>query len=409
MVDNSAFESDKNYNLPKNWTISSLEALGRFSKGKGIAKSLAQSGDIPCVRYGELYTDHHNVVRHYKSFISPDVARESARIEFGDQLFAGSGEKKEEIGKSAAFIDTFEAYAGGDIVIFSPKEIDPVFLGYALNSELVGVQKEKAAQGDSVVHIYSSSLRKIELTYPISKQEQQAIADALSDADALIASLEKLIEKQQRLYQATMSELFVSGAETESKKNNWSLKTVEHFGAVVTGGTPPTSDKSYWGGFVPWITPSDISENTHVSFGERNITEQGLSGIRGVPANSLLVTCIASIGKNAITQVAGSCNQQINAIIPNANFDVNFLYFLFEYHKEAFRKSAGVTATPIISKEQLLRTEFFVPTLPIQRRIAEILLASQENILEHQVRLSKAKKVKAGMMQELLTGRARLI
>ena len=107
--------------------------------------------------------------------------------------------------------------------------------------------------------------------------------------------------------------------------------------------------------------------------------------------------------------MSGSCNQQINAIIPNTNFDVNFLYFLFEYHKEAFIKSAGITATPIISKEQFLRTEFSVPSLAIQRHIADILAASQENLSLLKNRLNKAKKIKEGMMQELLTGRTRLV
>ena len=290
----------------------------------------------------------------------------------------------------------------------SVKNISKEFIFYQLEALKKKID-EAATQGGIFTNLTVDGFSNFEIDLPVSLREQHAIADVLSDADALIASLEKLIKKQQRLYQATMSKLFAPGAETESVKNNWSLKIVENFGAVVTGGTPPTSDKSNWGGHVPWITPSDISENTHISFGERSITKKGLSGIRVVPANSLLVTCIASIGKNAITQFSGSCNQQINAIIPNANFDVNFLYFLFEYHKESFLNSAGITATPIISKEQFLRTEFFVPTLPIQKQISEILVASQENLLQVKNRLLKAKKVKAGMMHELLTGRTRLI
>lgn len=138
--------------IPDDWEVSIIGALGVFSKGAGIKKDEAASGYIPCVRYGEIYTHHNDIVRDFNSRISPAVAATSKRIRKGDILFTGSGETKEEIGKSVAFISDIEACAGGDIVILSPRRADSSFLGYLLNAPYVARQKASKGQGDAVVH-----------------------------------------------------------------------------------------------------------------------------------------------------------------------------------------------------------------------------------------------------------------
>ncbi len=123
--------------IPEDWDVKKLGEIGSFSKGQGIRKDQSQSGEIPCIRYGELYTRHSHYIKQYYSFISKEVALTSYKLAVGDILFAGSGETKEEIGKCAAFIDDIEVYAGGDVVIFSPFNTDSLFLGYLLNSPIV--------------------------------------------------------------------------------------------------------------------------------------------------------------------------------------------------------------------------------------------------------------------------------
>src|SRR5690606_34604509 len=81
------------------WEVKTLAQIGEFSKGQGITKVDANSGSIPCVRYGELYTKHNDHIKHFYSFISPEVAKTAKKLKKGDILFAGSGETKEEIGK----------------------------------------------------------------------------------------------------------------------------------------------------------------------------------------------------------------------------------------------------------------------------------------------------------------------
>ena len=116
--------------IPEDWGILELGKIGKFSKGSGIKKDDSQSGEIAWVRYGEIYTKHNHVVKNYYSFISHEVAKNAKKLKRGDVLFAGSGETKEDIGKSVAVIDDIDVYAGGDIVVFSPLNSDSIFLFY---------------------------------------------------------------------------------------------------------------------------------------------------------------------------------------------------------------------------------------------------------------------------------------
>jgi len=188
------------------WGAKRLGALGAFLKGSGVKKDEAISGDLPCVRYGEIYTHHDDVVREFNSFISVAVAATSTPLQKGDVLFAGSGETKEEIGKAVAFVHECEAYAGGDIVVFRPDGANALFLGYYLNSRPIQKQKASRGQGDAVVHISAASLAAIELAIP-SLPEQTAIAEVLTEMDAELMGLGQRREKTSALKQAMMQEL----------------------------------------------------------------------------------------------------------------------------------------------------------------------------------------------------------
>ncbi len=188
------------------WEVKRLGKLGEFLKGKGVTRDQAQSGTLPCIRYGEIYTTHRDYIRAFQSWISAEVASTATRLRSGDVLFAGSGETKEEIGKCVAFVGDREAYAGGDIVILRPRDIDPLFFGYAMNTPSVNRQKASLGQGDAVVHISAAALADVSLPVP-EKPEQTAIAEVLSDMDAEIAALEAKLAKARRLKQGMMQEL----------------------------------------------------------------------------------------------------------------------------------------------------------------------------------------------------------
>lgn len=188
------------------WVPKRLGELGTFLKGSGVKKDEARSGELPCIRYGEIYTHHDDYVRSFNSWISREVADTATPLRRGDILLAGSGETKEEIGKCVALVDDVEAYAGGDIVILRPTGEDSLFLGYLLNTPAITSQKASRGQGDAVVHISAGALASINLSLP-SLDEQTAIAKVLFDMDAELAALEARRDKTRALKQGMMQEL----------------------------------------------------------------------------------------------------------------------------------------------------------------------------------------------------------
>ena len=191
-------------------------------------------------------------------------------------------------------------------------------------------------------------------------------------------------------------------------RGEWETKRVSEFGNVVTGATPSTKVNAFWNGPYPWITPTDITSERDMTVSERMITQEGLNAIRILPSNTVLVTCIASIGKNAILRTTGSCNQQINAVIPNPAHNADFLYYLFEYNSDFLLANAGITATNIVSKSTFNNLVFEVPPLSEQRAIAEVLsdIDGLFNALE--ALIAKKRTIKQTVMQQLLTGKTRL-
>jgi type I restriction enzyme S subunit len=182
------------------WKETLLGRIGTFSKGAGIAKSDVIAEGYPAIRYGELYTVHHTVIRKIYSHVSESTVAQSRKITSGDILFAGSGETAEDIGKPAVYLSEAQAFAGGDILILSPYEGDPLFLAYALNARAARRYRSTRAQGQSVVHIYRADLEEHPCPFP-SLEEQRAIAHFLEDLeqDILLAERRrKLLIKQRK-------------------------------------------------------------------------------------------------------------------------------------------------------------------------------------------------------------------
>ena len=264
-------------------------------------------------------------------------------------------------------------------------------------------------QTTNLASINKTSLGELIVAVPPTNHEQKAIAKALTDADALIDALEQLLTKKRQIKQGVMQELLTGKRRLPGFSEPWKGELVKHFGEIVTGGTPSTVRKEFWGEEYPWITPTDISTVRDMITSERSVTQEGLNAIRLLPADTVLVTCIASIGKNAILRSTGGCNQQINAIIPNDRHCAEFIYFLMEASKQYLLSKAGTTATAILSKAAFSEMHFFVPLKAEQTAIAQALSDMDADLTALESRLTKARALKQAMAQALLTGRIRLV
>jgi type I restriction enzyme S subunit len=193
--------------LKETTEVLNLGLLGEILKGRGIAKLEVKGNGISCVRYGELYTRHYRIVRNYYSFINIGSASNSFKLEKNDVLFAGSGETISEIGKSAAFISDDIVYAGSDILIFRPHEMDGTFLGYLMNSLFVRQQLNKYGTGSTVMHIYPSDIKKIKIPF-IQKDKQIEIGRKLEDITTNILTLEDKISSSKSLQKSLINQIF---------------------------------------------------------------------------------------------------------------------------------------------------------------------------------------------------------
>ena len=235
-----------------------------------------------------------------------------------------------------------------------------------------------------------------------SRKEQEKIAEILSCCDKVIELKENLLieKKQEKKY--LMQKLY-------TPKIDWIKCSVSKFGNVVTGNTPSTDIKEYYGTEYPWITPSDINSNKYIYKGDRNLSNIGITKARLLPKDSVLVTCIASIGKNAILKVKGSCNQQINAIIPNDSMSADFIYYLIENNTLLLKKYAGTSATSIINKDTFENLVFKIPNNKQEQiKIAEILSQFDKEIELLEQELEQYKQLKKSLSQLLLTGIVRV-
>ena len=137
----------------------------------------------------------------------------------------------------------------------------------------------------------------------------------------------------------------------------------------MTGSTPSTTKSEYYSDDgLPWVTPTDIESNI-VSDSPRKLSEEGVKVARVVPANTILCTCIASIGKNALLTVKGSFNQQINSLTPNAENDPYFLLTESEIWSNHMKRMAASGTMQIVNKTEFSELLTMVPKYDEQKKI----------------------------------------
>ena len=148
--------------------------------------------------------------------------------------------------------------------------------------------------------------------------------------------------------------------------------TLGEIGEITTGNTPSKDNKEYYGGNIPFFKPTDLEQGIDTKFSNDKLSQLGFESSRKLPANTVLVTCIgATIGKTGLISVEGSCNQQINAIVPTKSIIPYFLYYacVSEYMQNEIKSNASATTLPILNKGNFSKIAFPLPPLEEQKRI----------------------------------------
>ena len=262
--------------------------------------------------------------------------------------------------------------------------------------------------GSTFESINCDNIKNAQISIP-SLREQEKIGGLFNEFDSLIALHQRKLNKLKKLKSAYLTEMFPDEGEHKPKRrfagftDDWEQRKLGDMGNVITGNTPSTKDKSNWTtdknkGHI-WITPTDI--NRKVLFdSERYLSDKGWLKARKIPKNSVLITSIASIGKNAINGIDAAFNQQINALILQNN-NYYFVLSLMDKEKKRFEALAGQTATPIINKSTFSSFQLQIPSENEQNKIGNFFKKIDNLITLHQRKIDKLQKLKNAYLNEM--------
>jgi len=271
---------------------------------------------------------------------------------------------------------------------------------YFLCEALERINFLKYNTGTAQPKLNADIVKKIKIYLP-PLPEQQKIADFLTAIDEKITILTDKITQLKTYKRGMMQKLLSGELRFPGFKDAWREVRLGETGTIITGSTPPTKDSENYGDDYLWVTPTDIRETKIVYSTNKKLSMVGAEKARMIPKNSLLVTCIASIGKNVILKEKGSCNQQINAITPNGNFDVDFLYYIIENNVNKLLAYAGGGSMLILNKKDFSSIKFEFPPFPEQQKIADFLTAIDDKLTIEQEKLDQLKLYKQGLLQKM--------
>ena len=264
---------------------------------------------------------------------------------------------------------------------------------------------KRLQEGGVRLYFYYDKMQEVKIGLP-SLPEQQKIAEFLSMIDTVIAKQKETVSAWEERKKGVMQKLFSQEARFKADDGNdfpeWEEKKLGEVGDIMTGNTPSTKQEDYYGGCYLWVTPADITDSREVSVTAKKLTELGYTVARHIPANSVLVTCIASIGKNAIIRENGSCNQQINSITPYNDYSVEFVYYLICQNERLLHANAGTGGMEILNKDSFSKIKMYFPCLEEQQKIVDCLSSLDEVIAKQKATLAAWEELKKGLLQQML-------
>lgn len=283
-------------------------------------------------------------------------------------LVAGNGELNVKYyeGKFNAYQRTY-VIESLDHQVLSTK-----YLYYFIDSYMEKLRN--GAIGGVIKYIKLNHLTDIELPLP-DLETQDKIVAILDKAKSLIDKREQTIQKFDELLRATFLDMFGDPVQNERK---WNKKQLKEFGEIITGNTPPRANKEFYNNsFIEWIkTNNIIRESLFLSKAEEYLSEKGFNVSRYVDENALLVTCIAgslsSIGRSAISNRKVAFNQQINAIVPNDEVSVYFLYWMIKISDDYIHSFATKGMKRLITKGVFEKIEFIKPEYKLQKDFEKV-------------------------------------
>jgi type I restriction enzyme S subunit len=395
--------------IPVDWDVTSVDAefsvqLGKMldsEKNTGVSRPFlgnraVQWGRVELSGIGEIRLTPADLQRY--------------RLHPGDLLVCEGG----EVGRSAVWNGPLdECYYQKALHRLRPKRGYSVHLMQSMLQRMTssGYLQNFVTQ-TSIAHLPKDKFLAVQLPLPASETEQNVIVEALSDADALIESLDQLIAKKRDLKQAAMQQLLTGKIRLPGFEGEWEAKRLGELSDMASGGTPLSSIPAFYSGGIPWVSIADMTRAGRVlETTEKTLTALGLerSAAQLFPEGTVLYAMYASLGECCIAGLPVTTSQAILGIRAKQRLFPTFLYYTLDSMKTKVRTLGQQGTQANLNKAIVQSFEIALPSREEQISIATVLSDIDAELTALEARRDKARLLKQGMMQELLAGRIRLV
>ena len=316
------------------------------------------------------------------------------------------------------FCHNIEAGFGStEYLVFRPKDdkIDSLYLYYFLQTDYIRKSMIGSMTGATGRQRVNNAIFK-SLEIEIPKIEiQKSIANILSAYDNLIENNQKQIklleEAALRLYKEWFVDLRFPGYETtpvvDGVPEGWRYRVVAEFGNIITGKTPSTSKPEYYGGTIPFVTIPDMHNQVYPLLTEKTLTNTGANTQKNkfIPAKSILVSCIATVGLVNIAFEMCQTNQQINSVVLFSEKDLYFVYESMLRIKDLLDGvgSNGATMTNV-NKTKFSNIRILCPPEPLIDAFYDWCMPVFEKIMTLSQSILKAQQARDRLLPKLMSG-----
>lgn len=322
--------------------------------------------------------------------------------------------KTASVGKTA-YVESLpeKATVNPQIVVLKPGTIYNRFLAYTVSHQNTQIQIKNNIGAGAIPNISQEIISKVKILLPpdTEKKEQKKIADCLSSLDDLIAAHNQKLDALKAHKKGLMQQLFPAEGESVPKLRfkefekdvEWAEKTLSEVGIFTGGGTPSRENQSYWEGDIPWISSSDIEEDSINKIKiTRFISDEALnaSATKLVPKNSILIVSRVGVGKLAISTEPLCTSQDFTNLTPHKDNMIFLAYYLKSFAKNLLEFSQGM-AIKGFTKDDISKLKLCIPSKKEQQKIASCLSALDEQIKMQSEKVEALKIHKKGLMQGL--------
>ncbi|MDO4980276.1 MAG: restriction endonuclease subunit S [Prevotellaceae bacterium] len=409
--------------IPEDWELDKLKDKFEFRSNNTLSRdALSESGIIQDVHYGDVlikYGSHLDVQKDEVPYITDKNYKASVYISDGDVIMADTAED-ETVGKATEVINVghHQLVSGLHTMWLHPivqERYALGYLGYAFNANVYHNQLLPLMQGTKVTSVSKTAVKDTSILVP-PKSEQTRIARALSNIDALISELGKLIEKKRVIKQGAMQQLLTGKKRIKGFSEPWIEKKLGEDATILRGGSPrPIEDyitDSQDG--LNWIKIGDVKpDDKYFRKTAEKIKKEGLTKTRQVKKGDFILSNSMSFGRPYILDIDG-CIHDGWLVIQDyqETYDMQFLYYVLcsDGVKDQYIAMAAGSSVQNLNKEKVANVILNAPaSLEEQSAIASVLSSMDEEISSLEAKREKYTSIKQGMMQQLLTGKIRLI